>query len=93
MPQVYAVDSSSHALAYARANVARLEVQDAVTVCEGSWCDFEGASKLVARCGVLVSNPPYIPSHKVAGLQPEVSRCGQLSPFSALSIRLGRVIP
>ena len=70
-----AVDASRRALAYASTNVSRLQLQGAVDVREGNWCEFSGAAALEGQCGVVVSNPPYIPSHKLPDLQPEVSRC------------------
>jgi methylase of polypeptide subunit release factors len=89
VPQVYAVDSSHLALAYAWANAKRLGLEDAVTVVEGSWCTFDEAGKLQGTCGVVVSNPPYIPSHKLADLQLEVSRCCSRSPQRASTVCSG----
>lgn len=63
------VDLSAAALAVARANAESLQLGDRTEWREGSWGDgLEGGFDLV------VSNPPYIPSSDIAGLQPEVSR-------------------
>jgi release factor glutamine methyltransferase len=78
--QVYAVDLSASAVAYATANAAACGVQDAVHTVRGSW--YEPLLQLKGRLGCVLSNPPYIPCAEIeAGLQAEV---GQHEPMSAL---------
>lgn len=63
------VDASSAALAVARANAQRTGLAERLTLRQGDWAEgVEGAFDLV------VSNPPYIPSAEIDGLDPEVSR-------------------
>lgn len=63
------VDISPDALAIARANAAELGLTDRVELREGNWD--EG---LEGRFDFVASNPPYIASHEIAGLAPEVAR-------------------
>lgn len=70
--RVVATDVSDIAVAVASYNVQRYCLQDRVAVRRGSWygplkCD-EG------KLAGLVSNPPYIPSADIDGLQAEVSK-------------------
>ena len=64
-----ATDVSEEALAVARDNAARLEVEDRVTFRAGNL--FE-ALELSARFALIVSNPPYIGSDELATLEPDV---------------------
>lgn len=68
--EVTAIDISREALAVARENAADLEVADAITFHEGDL--FDGVEPGTTFHGV-VSNPPYIPSAELDGLQPEVA--------------------
>lgn len=83
--QVFAVDISSTAVAYARRNVAATGLPQHVQVLEGSWLEpvkqhmINSKNPLVL--GGIVSNPPYIPHDEMATLQREV---GQHEPWSAL---------
>lgn len=78
--QLYAVDLSPTAVAYATANAAACGVQEAVQAVQGSW--FEPLQHLKGQLGGVLSNPPYIPRSQIeAGLQAEV---GQHEPMSAL---------
>jgi release factor glutamine methyltransferase len=61
------VDLSAAALATAVANAARNGVAERATFIAGGW---EGA--LGQRFDLVVSNPPYIPTADIAGLDPEV---------------------
>jgi release factor glutamine methyltransferase len=62
------IDSSVGALAVARANAERIGVAGRATFIHSDWWrDVEGAFDLI------VSNPPYIPTADIAGLQPEVA--------------------
>jgi release factor glutamine methyltransferase len=79
-PQVYAVDLSLTAVAYATANAVAHGLQEAVAAVQGSW--YEPLQHLQGQLGGVVSNPPYIPRSQIqAGLQAEV---GRHEPMSAL---------
>lgn len=63
------VDVSGAALAVARHNADVLGLSARLTLQHGDWCaGVEGPFDLV------LSNPPYIPSQEIAGLDPEVAR-------------------
>jgi len=62
------VDVSEEALAVARENAANLGLVGRAALLRGDW-----ASGLAPDSfDLVVSNPPYIPSHDIAGLDPEV---------------------
>jgi release factor glutamine methyltransferase len=63
--EVFAVDLSADALAVAEENATRLGL--AITFLRGDL-----VAPLVGRFDLIVSNPPYIPSHEIAGLTAEV---------------------
>jgi release factor glutamine methyltransferase len=65
---VIAVDRSPAAAAVARANAAALGLGARVRVVAGDLLEPFGT----ARADLVVSNPPYIPSAALAGLEPEV---------------------
>jgi release factor glutamine methyltransferase len=67
--RVVALDISPAAAELARRNVARHGVSERVRVWEG-----DGAGGLAEgeRFDLVVSNPPYIPTGEIAGLEPEV---------------------
>lgn len=67
--RVRAIDVSTAALNVARANARRHGVDDRIEFVEA-----RSLMELPPGCQVdlLVSNPPYIPSGEIAGLQPEV---------------------
>ncbi|HET9552603.1 MAG TPA: peptide chain release factor N(5)-glutamine methyltransferase [Anaeromyxobacteraceae bacterium] len=67
--KVTAVDLSADALTVARANAAALGAE--VTFLEG---DLYAPVPAGARFDVVVSNPPYVPTGELAGLQREVQR-------------------
>jgi release factor glutamine methyltransferase len=62
-----ATDFSAAALAVAAANAEALGVADRLSFVQGSW--FGAVS---GRFDLIVSNPPYIPSADIAGLEPDV---------------------
>jgi release factor glutamine methyltransferase len=64
------VDVSEEALAVARENAANLGLAGRVALMRGDWT--QGLSE--ASFDLVVSNPPYIPTSDIDGLQPEVSR-------------------
>ena len=68
MATVTATDVSSAALAVAAINVARYSLGEKVELVQGSWCDpLDGG-----RFDIAVSNPPYIPTGDLAGLERDV---------------------
>lgn len=73
LTQVYAVDLSPAPLAYAAFNAQRLGVGARLATLRGSWYEpLEEAG--VCQLAGIVSNPPYIPSREMPGLQAEVGR-------------------
>ena len=62
-------DTSEAALACARLNAERLGVVARTGLARTAW-----ANGVSGPFDLVVSNPPYIPSGEIAGLQPEVSR-------------------
>lgn len=72
--QVTAVDVSAGALCVALENVKRLQVSDRVRCVESSL--YEEKTAILGDMGekydIIVSNPPYIPTEVIRGLQPEV---------------------
>lgn len=64
-----AVDLSSDALGVLRLNAELVGVTDRLRVQHGDW-----ANELDERFDLVVSNPPYIRTAEIAGLEPEVSR-------------------
>lgn len=69
-------DTSAAALAIARTNAQRLGVGD-----RAQWLCADALESIRGQFDILVSNPPYIPTAEIAGLDPEV-RC--FDPPSAL---------
>ena len=63
------VDISPEALEVARENAALLKLDDRATLVHASWTDGQPDAAFDA----VAANPPYIPSHDIAGLEPEVS--------------------
>ena len=69
-------DISDGALATAKANAVRLGLAD-----RAEFLNRDGLDGLDGRFDILVSNPPYIPSGDIAGLDPEVR---EFDPRTAL---------
>jgi len=69
--RVAATDSSPDALALARCNAARHGVADRVEFACGDLCEALPAG-MREGLALIASNPPYVPSAQIAGLQPEV---------------------
>ena len=63
------VDISPEALEVARENAALLKLDDRASFLHASWT--EGQPD--AAFDIVVSNPPYIPTADIAGLEPEVA--------------------
>lgn len=70
--RVVATDISPVAVAVAGYNVQRYCLQDKIELRQGSW--FEPLKDMEGKLAGLVSNPPYIPSKDIPGLQAEVGR-------------------
>ncbi|KAF7056814.1 hypothetical protein CFC21_064192 [Triticum aestivum] len=68
--RVFATDVSEVAVEVARLNVQRYGVQDKVEIRRGSW--FEPLEDVKGKLMGVISNPPYIPTDDLPGLQPEV---------------------
>ncbi|KAM7252220.1 hypothetical protein ACFE04_024103 [Oxalis oulophora] len=70
--KVVAIDLSPVAVEVARLNVHRYGLQDIVDVRLGSW--YQPLKFKEEKLAGLVSNPPYIPSNQISGLQAEVGK-------------------
>ncbi|KAK8942598.1 hypothetical protein KSP39_PZI009116 [Platanthera zijinensis] len=70
--KVVATDLSEMAVEVAQFNVGRYKLENKVEIRQGSW--FEPLQDLQGKLSGLVSNPPYIPSSHIHGLQAEVGR-------------------
>ncbi|KAL2473178.1 RNA methyltransferase family protein [Forsythia ovata] len=70
--KVIATDLSPVAVRVASYNVQRYNLQDKIVVKQGSW--FEPLKNFEGELAGLVSNPPYIPSAHIGGLQAEVAK-------------------
>ncbi|MBM4139528.1 MAG: peptide chain release factor N(5)-glutamine methyltransferase [Nitrospira sp.] len=79
--RVLAVDSSTDALAAAKANAERQTVADRIEFLEGDLLSPLRDRGLMGQVDVIVSNPPYIAEPDWMGLQPEVR---DFEPRSAL---------
>ncbi len=73
MPEatIHAVDTSLDALLIAKLNAEQLRNNNQIQFYHGDW--FEPVAYLRGKLSGMVSNPPYIPSKEVLGLQPEVT--------------------
>jgi release factor glutamine methyltransferase len=74
LPQatIFAVDTSLDALAIAQENAQSYGLSDRIAFFHGSW--WTPLAHLAGQIQGMVSNPPYIPSSMIAGLQPEVTQ-------------------
>ncbi|KAI4311343.1 hypothetical protein MLD38_036248 [Melastoma candidum] len=70
--KVFATDLSPVALEVASYNVCRYGLEDAIELRKGSW--FEPLRDVQGKLAGVVSNPPYIPTDDMLGLQAEVGR-------------------
>jgi release factor glutamine methyltransferase len=68
--QGLAVDLSEEALSQARINLHNAGVGHRVRLVQGSW--LEALQPWWGRLKLVVSNPPYIPSHQIDQLDPVV---------------------
>ena len=69
---VHAVDRSTSALEISRYNAGQLKLLDRIQFYAGDW--FAPLESFKGAISGMVSNPPYIPSDRIAALQPEVNR-------------------
>lgn len=67
--RIDAVDRSGEALELARQNAARHGLAERLRFLQG---DGFGAVPADAKYNLIISNPPYIPTAEIAGLEPEV---------------------
>lgn len=74
------VDKSAAALEIAAANAYQLGVNERAAFINASWFD-ENLPAQTGRFKLIVSNPPYIPSHDILELEQEVR---DFDPISAL---------
>jgi release factor glutamine methyltransferase len=70
--RIFAVDTSSRALAVARGNARKHGVSDRIRFLEGDLFEPLGELDLRGRVDVITANPPYIRSDDLPRLQPEV---------------------
>ncbi|TYQ29782.1 peptide chain release factor N(5)-glutamine methyltransferase [Pseudanabaena sp. UWO310] len=77
--QIHAIDLSESALEIAQINADKHGQQ--IQFHHGSWFEPLAKLNLQNKLAAVVSNPPYIPSHEVLKLQPEVTNH---EPHSAL---------
>jgi release factor glutamine methyltransferase len=67
---IHGVDRSPAALAIAQQNADKLGLTARLHFYQGSW--WSPLASLAGQVSGMVSNPPYIPTVSLAGLQPEV---------------------
>lgn len=67
-----AVDKSEKALAVAKENAENLQVDSRLKFINAGWFDDGFAGLVGTGYDIIVSNPPYIPSADIAGLEEEV---------------------
>ncbi len=77
-----ATDISLKAIGVARTNAMRHQLSSVVSFVAGNWLD--PFSPNMPVFDMILSNPPYIPSEDIAGLQPEIN---QFEPLLALDGR------
>jgi release factor glutamine methyltransferase len=90
-------DRDPRALALARANAIRIGLAGRAAFV---LCDFGAA--LAGQCGLVVSNPPYIPTEAIATLPPEVRQydprpaldggCDGLAAYRAIAADAARLL-
>ena len=67
-----AVDKSGKALAVAEENSRRLNVDSRLNFINASWFDDDFVRRIGTEYDLIVSNPPYIPSGDIDGLEEDV---------------------
>jgi len=68
--KIYATDSSKEAIEVAKINAEKHGVQDQCTFFVGNL--LEPLNDIKGKLGIIVSNPPYIPSEEINSLQQEI---------------------
>ncbi|MBN1879162.1 peptide chain release factor N(5)-glutamine methyltransferase [bacterium] len=72
--RIYATDISIEAIALANENARDLNVDEQIIFCSGSWFNALQSAAKPGSFDMIVSNPPYIATGLLNGLQPEISR-------------------
>jgi release factor glutamine methyltransferase len=67
----FASDLSEKALRIAKANSKKHHLNDVIHFFVGDW--FCPIKNNIRNLDMIVSNPPYVPSHIIAGLEPEIA--------------------
>lgn len=75
------IDISEKALATAAINAKNLDVCARLNLVQSSWFDDTMLSRFSGKFDMIISNPPYIPSHDIAALDDEVKN---FDPITAL---------
>lgn len=75
------IDISASALKIAEKNAIRIGVSDRLTLKNGSWFDEDILNPNCEKFDLIISNPPYIASEEIEGLDPEVKN---FDPITAL---------
>jgi len=75
----FASDISKKAIELAMNNAKRYKLDQTITFFAGDWFDPINSKK--TTFDIIISNPPYIPTHKIYSLQPEIRK---YEPFTAL---------
>lgn len=78
---IYSIDISDIALQVATENSKRLGLESKVTFLKGDLLEPLDKLGLHQSIDIIVSNPPYIPTRDIDGLQKEVAEC---EPMTAL---------
>ncbi|MBW4489824.1 MAG: peptide chain release factor N(5)-glutamine methyltransferase [Trichocoleus desertorum ATA4-8-CV12] len=68
---IHAVDCDAAALAVAQVNAERYGMSDRIHFYQGSW--FEPLAHLQGQFSGMIANPPYVPSTRLAEMDPEVA--------------------
>lgn len=71
---IYAVDLDNKALEVTEKNILRYKLNNRVVLCNGDMFDGIKSLQLEGKVDIIVSNPPYIPSQVIEGLQVEVRK-------------------
>ena len=77
---VYAVDCSSRALETAKENAEKHGAAGRMEFLEGDLLEPLSDKGIIGKLDLVISNPPYIPTDEIHGLQPEV----RFEPVTAL---------
>ena len=65
----FGVDIQAQAISIAKANADNLHLSERISFKQSVWdCEIDGVFD------IIISNPPYIPSHKISGLMDEVKK-------------------